>query len=116
MVYKNDIPSSSCKIILDRSTPLREADGPILVLIDVYVPALTLRLHSRETALQISENITLFAVCCIYIYIYTCHRQRGPPGFGEYHLYRGCTDQGPGRNLLTLLLVFIEAWTDRLQP
>jgi hypothetical protein len=38
---------------------LREVDGPSLILIDFYVPALTPRLNSTETSLQLSENITL---------------------------------------------------------
>jgi hypothetical protein len=37
-----------------------------LIFIDFYVPALTPRLNNTETKLQLSENITQFAVCRIY--------------------------------------------------
>jgi hypothetical protein len=51
---------------LDRSTSVREVDGLSLMLIDLYVPALTPRLHCSEAALQFSENTALFAICCIH--------------------------------------------------
>jgi hypothetical protein len=54
-----------------------EVVGLSLDLIYLYVPALTPRLHWGETALHLSENITLFGICCIiyiYIYIYMYHR------------------------------------------
>jgi hypothetical protein len=75
----------------DRFTSVREVDRLSLILIDLYVPALTPRLHYSEAALQLSESTSLLAVCCIYI----CHRQRGlvgPLGFGVapfiYKFYR----------------------------
>jgi hypothetical protein len=43
---------------------MRKVDGPSLISIYFYVPALTPRLSNTETSL--SENITLFAVCRIY--------------------------------------------------
>jgi hypothetical protein len=43
---------------------MRKVDG--VSLIDFYVPALTPRLNSTETSLQLSENIIIFAVCRIY--------------------------------------------------
>jgi hypothetical protein len=43
-----------------------EIDGLSLVFIDFDVPALTPRLHRSEAALELSENIALFAVCAIY--------------------------------------------------
>jgi hypothetical protein len=45
---------------------MRRVDGMSLTFIDFYVPALTPRLNSTEISLQLSENITLFAVCSIY--------------------------------------------------
>jgi hypothetical protein len=44
---------------------MREIDGLNLILIDLYVPALTPRLRCSEAALQLSENKDLFAVCCV---------------------------------------------------
>jgi hypothetical protein len=46
-----------------------ELDGLSLVFIDFNVPALTPRLHRSEAALELSENITLFAVCRIYTFV-----------------------------------------------
>jgi hypothetical protein len=85
----------------------RKIDGLSLVFIDFYVPAHTPRLNFTETSLQISENINLFAVCCIYIY--SCHQQRDlnrHQMFGAYHLYIDCTIWGAGRNFVTPLLVY----------
>jgi hypothetical protein len=45
---------------------MRKIVGLSLIFIDFYVPALTPRLNSTETSLQLSEDITLFAVCRIY--------------------------------------------------
>jgi hypothetical protein len=45
---------------------MRKVDGLSHIFIDFYVPALTPRLISMESSLQLSENITIFAVCCIY--------------------------------------------------
>jgi hypothetical protein len=47
-------------ILLSKITPR------YFIFIDLYVPALTLHFNSTETWLQISKNITLFAVCRIY--------------------------------------------------
>jgi hypothetical protein len=47
---------------------LRKVDGLSLIFIDFYVPALTPRLNSTETSLQLSENIILFAVCRLRVY------------------------------------------------
>jgi hypothetical protein len=45
---------------------MRKVDGLSLTFIDFYVSALTTRLNSTETSLQLSENITLSAVSRIY--------------------------------------------------
>jgi hypothetical protein len=46
---------------------MRKVDGLSFIFIDFYVPALTLRVSSTETSLQLSENMTLFAGCRIYV-------------------------------------------------
>jgi hypothetical protein len=46
---------------------MRKAECLSLIFIDLYVPALTPRLNSTETSLQLSENTTLFVPCRIYI-------------------------------------------------
>jgi hypothetical protein len=68
MIDEGDIPSIQCKMILPRRKSMREGDDLSLVFIDFYVPAFTPRLNSTETSLQLSENITLFAICRIYTY------------------------------------------------
>jgi hypothetical protein len=55
-----------CKMSLRGPKSMRKLDGLNPVLIDFYVPALTPRLSRSETSLQLSENITLFAVRRIY--------------------------------------------------
>jgi hypothetical protein len=66
MIDERDIPSIQCKMSLRGPKSLRNIDGLSLIFIDFYAPALTPRLNSTETSLQLSENITLFAVCRIY--------------------------------------------------
>jgi hypothetical protein len=66
MIYKGDIPSIQCKMILGGLWSVRKVDGLSLTLIDFYFTALSPRLNSTETSLQLSETITLFAVCRIY--------------------------------------------------
>jgi hypothetical protein len=66
MIDKEDIPHIQCKMSLERSKSMRKVDGFNIIFIYFYVPALTPRLNSTETSLQLSENITLFAVCRIY--------------------------------------------------
>jgi len=100
---------------LNRFTSTGEAGGLSLVLIHLYVLALTPRLHYSEIALQLFENIALFVVCFIYTLVIG-RRRSGPLTFWEYHLCTGCTGQVPGRNLVTPLLVYLEAWTVHLQP
>jgi hypothetical protein len=57
MIDKGDIPSIHCT---------RNVDGLSLILIDFYVPALTPRLTITDNSLQLSENVTLFAICRLY--------------------------------------------------
>jgi hypothetical protein len=65
MIDEGDIPSVQCKMSLRGPKSMRKVDGASLIFIDFYVPVLTPHLNSSETSLQLSENITLFAVCCI---------------------------------------------------
>jgi hypothetical protein len=66
MIDEGDIPSILCKRSLGRPMSMRKVNGLSLIFVDIYVPALTSRLNSTETSLQLSENITLFAVCRIF--------------------------------------------------
>jgi hypothetical protein len=71
VVYKVNLPFFQSKLSLDCSASMEEADGLSLNIIDLYVPALTPRLHCGDTALQFSENIPLFAICFVCVSIYT---------------------------------------------
>jgi hypothetical protein len=66
LIDEGDIPSIQCKMHLRGPKSMRKVDGLNLIFIDFYVPALSPYLNSTETSLQLSENITLFAVCHIY--------------------------------------------------
>jgi hypothetical protein len=65
MTDKGDIPFIQCKMNLGGPKSMRKVDGLSLMFIDFYVPAHTPLLNSTETWLQLSENITVFAVCRI---------------------------------------------------
>jgi hypothetical protein len=54
-----------CKMGLRGPKSMRKVDDPSIIFIDFYVPALT-HINSTETSLQLSEKVTLFAVCRIY--------------------------------------------------
>jgi hypothetical protein len=87
---------------------MRKVDDLSLIFIDFYVLAPTPRLNSTKTSLQLSENITLFAVCRIYSYtgvIINRDLDRHQV-FGAYHLHTDCTMWGTGRNLVAPLLVY----------
>jgi hypothetical protein len=64
ILYKRNFSSFQCKMSLDRSTSTGEVDGLSLILVDFYVSALTPCHHCSEAALQLPENIDLFALCC----------------------------------------------------
>jgi hypothetical protein len=66
MIEEGDIPSIQYKMSLRGPMFMRKVDVPSLIFIDFYVPALTPRLNSTKPSLQLSETITLFAVCRIY--------------------------------------------------
>jgi hypothetical protein len=61
---------------------MRKVYGLSLIFIEFYVPALT-RLSITEILLQLSENITLFAVCRMY----------SRSGFNYSSLHTQCTDR-----------------------
>jgi hypothetical protein len=67
MIDKRDIASIEHMVSLRRPKSMRKADGLSLIFIDFHIPVLTPCLNSTETLLQLSENITLFAVSRIYI-------------------------------------------------
>jgi hypothetical protein len=66
MIDEGDILLMQCKMSLKGAKSVREVDGLSLIFIYFYVPVLTPYLNITQTSLQLSENITLFAVCCIY--------------------------------------------------
>jgi hypothetical protein len=66
MIDEGVIRFIECKMNLRRHKSVRKVDGLSLILIDFYLAAFTPLLNSTETSLQLSENIILFAVCCIY--------------------------------------------------
>jgi hypothetical protein len=66
MIDEGDILSIQCKKNLRGPKSGRKVDGLSLIFIDFYVTTLTPSLNSTDTSLQLSENITLFAVCRIY--------------------------------------------------
>jgi hypothetical protein len=63
MIDKGDILSVQCKM---GPKSMTKVDCLSFIFIDFYVPELTPRLNSTETSLQLSENITLFAICRIH--------------------------------------------------
>jgi hypothetical protein len=66
MIDEGGFPSIQCKVSLMGPKCMRNVDGLSLIFIVFYTPALTPRLNSTETSLQLSQNITLFAVYRIY--------------------------------------------------
>jgi hypothetical protein len=67
MTDEGDIPSIQCKMSLRGPTSMRTVDGLSLIFIVFYVSALTTRLNSNETSLQLCENKILFVVYRIHI-------------------------------------------------
>jgi hypothetical protein len=65
-ILEGDVPPVRCKMSLRGAKSMRKVYGLSLILIEFYVPALTPRLNSIETSLQLTENITFFAVCRTY--------------------------------------------------
>jgi hypothetical protein len=62
MVRKGDTPTVQCEMNLTWSNSVREVDGPNSVFLDFKVPALAPYLNYIQIALQLSGNITLFAI------------------------------------------------------
>jgi hypothetical protein len=61
--FRGDALSIHCKMSLRESKSMRKLNGPSLVFVDFYVPALAQSLNFTETSLQLSENIKLSGVC-----------------------------------------------------
>jgi hypothetical protein len=59
MSDKGDIPSFQCKMSFMGPKSTRKVDGLNLTFIDFYVPALTPRLNSTETSLQVKVKFML---------------------------------------------------------
>jgi hypothetical protein len=78
-IYKWDVPSAQCKTRLRGPSPTREIVRLSLVSIDSDVPVLTPRSHWSETALQLSENIALFAVCGVDTCVISKRRDSAEP-------------------------------------
>jgi hypothetical protein len=94
---------------------MRKVDGLNIIFIDFYVPAIP-RLNTTQPSLQLSEDITVLAICRIYLY--RCHLQdlERRQVFGVYHLYIGCTMWWTEQNLVAPLLVYPLAQTFHIRP
>jgi hypothetical protein len=68
---------------LEWSTSMTEVDGLSLIPTDLYVSALTPRLYWGKTVLQLSGNITFFAICCIYTRVIVKKGLVDPCGLGD---------------------------------
>jgi hypothetical protein len=104
MTDEGDILSIQCKMSLRGPKSMRQVGGLSLIFIDFYVLALTPHLNSTETSLQVSENITHFAVYRLYTgvisketYIETKRLRR--------IIYTYCRIWGTGRNFVAPLHV-----------
>jgi hypothetical protein len=62
MTHKGDVPSDECEMNHRWSKSIREGDGQSFILIGFNVPALAPCLNLIQTALQLCENKTLFAI------------------------------------------------------
>jgi hypothetical protein len=56
---------------------MRKVDGLSRMFIDFFIPALRPRLNSTTTLLQLSENITLFAVLTVFFSVIISLHGRG---------------------------------------
>jgi hypothetical protein len=71
MIDEGDILSIQCKMSLRGPKSVRKVDGLSLLFSDLYLPALIPCLNSAKISLQLSQNITIFAVCHIYIGVFS---------------------------------------------
>jgi hypothetical protein len=84
---------------------VRKGDGLSHIFIDFYVPAHTPYFSSTETSLQLSENITLLVVCCIYTHTHVISKEpRHTLGVQGVSFIQYCTMWGTGQNLVAPLL------------
>jgi hypothetical protein len=65
MIDEEYIPSSQCKMSQKGPNSMRKVYIVSLIVINFYVPAITPRINNIKTSLQLSANITLFALCRI---------------------------------------------------
>jgi hypothetical protein len=66
IIDEGEIPFIQYEMSLMGRKSMGKADVLSLILIDLYVPALTPGFNSTETSLHLSENIIPFAVCHVY--------------------------------------------------
>jgi hypothetical protein len=104
MIDKGDIRSIQCKMSLRGAKYMRNVDGLSLIFIDSYVPALSPRLNSTETSLQLSKGITLIAVCRIYTDVISKETYINTRCLGRSFI--DCTIWGTGQNFVAPLLLY----------
>jgi hypothetical protein len=66
IISKRVVLTVQCEMNLTWPNSMTEVDDPSFIFIDFQVTALASRLYRIQTALQLSENITLFAIYVIY--------------------------------------------------
>jgi hypothetical protein len=76
ILYKGNVPSFQFKMRPDWSTSTREVDGLSLILIDLYVPALTPRLYCSEATLRTYLSLQSVA----YIHVSSAKRAKWTSG------------------------------------
>jgi hypothetical protein len=83
-----------------------EIDRTTFLFIDLYVPALTSRIHCSESALQFAETMPFLFLCRVNTGIVR-KQQDGFQVSRGLHLHIDCTILGQGRNLEPVLLFFL---------
>jgi hypothetical protein len=109
MIDEGDYPSIQFKMSLRRPMSMRKVDDPSLIVIDFYVPALTPCLSSTEILLQLSEKVTLFAVCRIYTGVVSKETSIDTRCLGRIiyiYIYIYFTTWGTRWNLVVPLLIY----------
>jgi hypothetical protein len=63
--YKGDVPSALLQYVLRDIKPSKEINRLGFTFIEIYVPALSPRIHCSEAALQFAENTTFVFLCLV---------------------------------------------------
>jgi hypothetical protein len=116
LVNDGNVPSLQGKMRLCRSSSMGETDSQSLIFTDFNILALTSWLQWWQAMLELSGNITLFAVSGVYTCVPHKEGQVMYLVSGEHHLYTNYTIWGTGWNPAAPLLVFLLEWTFCLQP